>query len=295
MRRLHTPVLTWDMALEGTRKMAANANPTKGLRRVVGAAMRRLGYASRYCSSRDWLTSYYDALVRARSRWPWPGAGRIVEVGLRALPAPLHLRLGSTDWFVAEEVFLRDVYAGVRRVAPADTRTVLDLGANVGLTLALWHAWWPQARMVAVEPDEDNLRLLALNVSSFAERVQTVRACAVGSEREVWLDRRAGEDAYRLADADQAEGPRLPGRTVTELMQTQRIDELDLLKCDIEGAEREVFSACEAWIGRVRAMVVEVHDDLRVSDLATLVARAGGRFELIDSGDPTIAVFRRSG
>ncbi len=273
----------------------SDANRVTGLRRALAAVGRRLGYRARYRSRRDWLTSYYDALVRARPRWPWPGSGGLVAVGLRPLEAPLYLRLGSTDWFVAEEVFLREVYAVVRGAAPADTRTILDLGANVGLTLALWHSWWPQARMVAVEPDEDNLRVLARNVAPFAAQVQAVRACAVGAAREVQLDRRAGQAAYRLADTGTTAGATLPGRTVADILQTQAIDELDLLKCDIEGAEREVFAACAAWIGRVRCMVIEVHDDLGIPELAGMVARAGGRFDLVDAGDPTIAVFRRKG
>jgi FkbM family methyltransferase len=273
--------------------MTADANRVTGLRRALAAVKRRLAYARRYRSYGDWLTSYYDALVRARPGWPWPGGGRLAAIGLRALAAPSYLRLGSTDWFVAEEVFLRDVYAVVRGAAPADTRTIVDLGANVGLTLALWHSWWPQARMVAVEPDDDNLRVLARNVSPFVAQVQTVRACAVGAAREVQLDRHAGQAAYRLVAGGQAAGDSLPGRTVADILQTHAIDELDLLKCDIEGAEREVFSACAAWIGRVRCMVVEVHDDLTIPELAGMLARAGGRFDLVDAGDPTIAVFRR--
>jgi FkbM family methyltransferase len=186
------------------------------------------------------------------------------------------------------------VYDVVRTAAPADTRTILDLGANVGLTLALWHSWWPEARMVAVEPDDDNLRLLGKNVVGFAGQVQTVRACAVGVARELELDRRAGEDAYRVAELGSSVGPRLPGRLVSELMQTHGIEVLDLLKCDIEGAEREVFAACDTWIGRVRCMVVEVHDGLGIAELAEMLARAGGRFASVDTGDPTVAVFRQS-
>jgi FkbM family methyltransferase len=271
----------------------SSASPT-GVWRAAAAVKRRLQFVSRYASQIDWLKSYYDAMVRAQPSWPWPAAGRVVKARIRALPAPLHLRLGSTDWFVAEEVFLRDVYAVVRTVAPSDTRVIVDLGANVGLTLALWHAWWPEAHMVAVEPDDDNLRVLALNVGGFADRVRTVRACAVGVAREIELDRHASEDAYRISEIGHGAGPRLPGRTMGEILKAHGIGGVDLLKCDIEGAEREVFAACDDWIGRVRSMVVEVHEGFGVSELADLLGRAGGRFESVDAGDPTIAVFRRT-
>jgi hypothetical protein len=35
--------------------------------------------------------------------------------------------------------------------------------------------------------------------------------------------------------------------------------EIDLLNCDIEGAEAELFGDCSSWIKRVRHMVVELH------------------------------------
>jgi len=81
---------------------------------------------------------------------------------------------------------------------------------------------------------------------------------------------------------------------VGEILQTHGIGILDLLKCDIEGAEREVFAACDAWIGRVRCMVVEVHDGLGIPELAHALARAGGRFESVETGDPTVGIFRQS-
>ena len=39
------------------------------------------------------------------------------------------------------------------------------------------------------------------------------------------------------------------------------ISTVDILKVDIEGAEAQVFGpGCEEWLGRVRSLVVEVHD-----------------------------------
>jgi hypothetical protein len=38
---------------------------------------------------------------------------------------------------------------------------------------------------------------------------------------------------------------------------------LDLLKIDIEGAEKEVFENCSSWIDRVGAIMAELHDNIR--------------------------------
>lgn len=238
--------------------------------------------------------SCYDALVRAAPGLRWPGRGHVFTASLRDLDPPLHMRLGSTDGFVAEEVFLRNVYGAVRSAAPAETRSVLDLGANVGFSAMLWHAWWPAATIWAGEPDGANLDVLHLNVAPFASQVHVIRACAVGTPRPVELDRNHGAAAFRRREVTDPTGIHLPGRSVAELLDTHAIADLDLLKCDIEGAEREVFANCHAWIGRVRCMVVELHDDYGVAELEDCVVQGGGRFERMESGDPTIAILRRA-
>jgi hypothetical protein len=39
---------------------------------------------------------------------------------------------------------------------------------------------------------------------------------------------------------------------------------VDLLKVDIEGAEKEVFSSPDEWIGSVSAIAIELHDRLKM-------------------------------
>jgi len=42
--------------------------------------------------------------------------------------------------------------------------------------------------------------------------------------------------------------------------ETDRLPHFDLLKVDIEGSEKSMFEHCDAWIDRVRMIVVELHD-----------------------------------
>ena len=46
------------------------------------------------------------------------------------------------------------------------------------------------------------------------------------------------------------------------------IDEIDLLKVDIEGAESQLFGAgCESWLGRSKRIYMELHGDKRVDEI----------------------------
>jgi hypothetical protein len=53
------------------------------------------------------------------------------------------------------------------------------------------------------------------------------------------------------------------GITVPALLDAYGIVHVDIFKIDIEGAEKELFEHCEAWIGRVDALIVELHDRMK--------------------------------
>ncbi len=47
-----------------------------------------------------------------------------------------------------------------------------------------------------------------------------------------------------------------------DLLAENAIDEIDILKVDIEGAEGDLFAECESWISKVRLIIIEVHPGL---------------------------------
>jgi Methyltransferase FkbM domain len=54
------------------------------------------------------------------------------------------------------------------------------------------------------------------------------------------------------------------GYTMTEILDRSGFDRVDLLKVDIEGAERELFSSQDvSWLDRVGAIAIEFHEDSR--------------------------------
>ena len=53
--------------------------------------------------------------------------------------------------------------------------------------------------------------------------------------------------------------------TVIKLLAESGFEEIDLLKVDIEGAEKEVFSApdVDEWLPKVKVLVIELHDRMK--------------------------------
>jgi hypothetical protein len=61
---------------------------------------------------------------------------------------------------------------------------------------------------------------------------------------------------------------------MTTLMREVGIETVDILKVDIEGAERDVFSTCD-WMDKVKLLAIELHDRVRpgCSDAVNAAAR----------------------
>ena len=261
----------------------------RGLRAITARGLADLGH---YPRKTDWALSLYQQILFRGRRLP----GRDAVVGIRVSgdPEPLYLRLGSSDWLVLEQVFHRGEYAPVIAALPS-ADTIVDLGANIGCTVRFWRHHYPSARILAVEPDAGNLALLRRNTGSQAGRpTEVIAAAVVGIPRAISLQREGGPWNYRIAAAFNAEDA-VAAITMDEVVERLGAASIDLLKCDIEGTEREVFERCAPWIKRVRTIAIEVHQPLGVPDLISLIAMAGGDFELltlVKSGGNPLCVLR---
>jgi len=167
---------------------------------------------------------------------------------------------------------MQNEYEALLKCDLGNPRWIVDLGSNIGLTLRLWWQHYPDARILAVEPDPDNMRVLRLNVpESGCDQVILEQACVLGHVRPIQLqDGAGGEWAYSVKDvvSDSSDAPGMvEAFTMPELLQRHCPDAMiDLLKCDIEGAEAELFRNCGSWLGKVRFAQVELHGSYRLKD-----------------------------
>lgn len=185
----------------------------------------------------------------------------------------LVLRENSTDRKVFEEIFLERTYATHAKAADHKVPAILiDLGANIGLSvIALARALRPLA-MVAVEPDGGNFAMLEenLRLAKLTERCATVQAFA-GVERGFaeLVDSGNGEWGMRMgasAPGGIAVWPIEDIVSMAERMAGQAGWErsrpaITVVKCDIEGAEAPLFRRLREWEDRVHYVILELHTE----------------------------------
>jgi FkbM family methyltransferase len=253
----------------------------RGFKNATEALRRRWGRRRHFARRRDWFMTMYDSLLRYAKRLPLPLRGRVWPIYLAGEKAPVYLRLGSSDGFVLEEIFITEVYAPLSRAKLGEVKQIVDLGANVGLSVRLWQQRFPQASVIAVEPDAGNFAICKKNVDATGSdnHVQLVQACVAAVKGKVYLDRSAEECAIIMSDA--AIGEPVDALPLSEILEQCHAEPaIDILKVDIEGAEKQLFANCADWIGRVRSIMIELHPGYTTEMLLEDMQRGGADFKI---------------
>jgi FkbM family methyltransferase len=186
------------------------------------------------------------------------GASHPVPLRLPELPHPLWVRPGTSDAATFDEVFVAREYD--LPLADFSPRQVLDLGANVGFASVLFSARWPEAKVLSVEPERENMILLKRNTAPY-RNIEALHAAVWSRETEVAVANPAGDaNAFRMTENAAPESATIPAFTVNQLLDRLGGKEIDLVKMDVEGAEREILEGAGDWLDRVNVLVIELHD-----------------------------------
>jgi len=180
----------------------------------------------------------------------------------------------GADAFIAGEVFEHEYYRLDLPVRPA---TVLDLGANAGFTAIYLSRQYPAAKVAAVEPIPQNLRVLERNLRANAPGVQVFAAAATAMDGVVTmtLDRDHTHKVVDPREAGSDQRVNVTGISIPTIMRRLGWERIGLLKVDIEGHEKTLFAANCEWLRLVDAMCIEIHDGFDESDLRSMAGEYG--------------------
>ncbi len=207
-------------------------------------------------------TRRLSRVVAERARFALRVATRSRSIGryhLAGADVVIHLRHGSVDVITLEEIFLRGHYeppteaASTLRQADRPLR-VVDLGANIGLFGALIRRTHPSAQMVAFEPDPTNAALLrrSIEANGGQERWQLIEACAAAEDGMVPFVAHEDTSSRVVADAG--------AETMVQAVDVfPFLEDVDLLKIDIEGAEWPLLTDPRFQVDVARVVALEYH------------------------------------
>jgi FkbM family methyltransferase len=196
----------------------------------------------------------------------WLGLPIVAHVRQRAGARPIGVRIrlndrtftvhltGRIDLDVLHEIAMEDEYRAADQV---EARTIVDLGAHIGLATLRLLAANPAARVVAVEADPVLAKRLRANVSGLPVTVVHAAVSAHAGERAFFrTDRSSWTNSLEQVLPCQ-ERITVPSITLEGLGAALGLEQIDLLKIDIEGAEWEVLRG--GIPDSVRSIVGEFH------------------------------------
>lgn len=188
---------------------------------------------------------------------------RVSALFLPGLAYPVRLRGDTTDYAVFQQVFQEGEYDAVLNFTP---EFIIDCGANIGLASLYFKAKYPNATIVAVEPEGSNYALLEENLSYYYPDIYTLRSGIWNKAAmlSVHDEFESGNWGFTVKETDGAPENAVPAITISDILGKYGKEEIDLLKIDIEGAELELFGhGYENWLSRTKVLMIETHDHLR--------------------------------
>lgn len=201
---------------------------------------------------------FYLAALAAFLKHP-----KAICVTVKGLSQPVWVRLKTSDIGTFKQIFFKLEYNFNIAKSP---HVIIDAGANVGYASIYFAHRFPKARIYAIEPSGENYEMLKTNVSNNSN-IKPIRAALWKYNTTLTLSGiECNYDAFRICESQECShntiSESVKGMTIDEIMKEYKLDYVDILKVDIEGAEKEVFKNPSSWINRVGVIVIELHDRL---------------------------------
>ena len=175
-------------------------------------------------------------------------------LNLANAPKPTTLRTYAGDLNILYEIFWQQSY-NVSQLRAGTFRTVLDVGANVGLAALYFLHKFPTAQLICLEPEPANFRLLQHNLRGTSAFV--LQAALSATDGIVKID--SSRQAYNAKVSAETGTIEVSAICMLTLLQSQNLDWVDLLKIDIEDYEQQVFGQPANWLRQVGILLIEIH------------------------------------
>lgn len=192
-----------------------------------------------------------------------------------------HYHHGMAFYDTYREIFQNNIYEFKTN---SSKPIILDCGANMGLSILYFSKKYPNAEIIAFEPDESVLPFLIKNINF--QGLHNIEL----HKKAVWT-----EESELKFFTDNGLGGRIGKEyenQTPKIIKSIRLKDvlnrpIDMLKIDIEGPEYLILKDCEDLLFNIKNIFVEYHsfydEEQHLEDLLTILKRQGFRYHLKES------------
>ena len=210
----------------------------------------------------------------------------------------------SSDFDVFKQIFYWKEYLPVVKCYQEQYKpeanlklNILDCGSNIGLTSLFFLDFFPGSRIVAIEPEIGNFKNLSFNLDQTGlSQVVKIRGAIWSKNTQIKIvrDFRDKNDwSFRVEETNEADS--IKAFSIKQIMKDYSIEFIDILKIDIEGAEKEIFTSKGVdldFLNVTRCLAIEIHDEYNCREKIYEILEDKG-FDRFNSGELTIAYNRK--
>jgi len=215
----------------------------------------------------------------------WAPDNRVWSIKLKNLPFPCFFRTRTVDVGLIRSILLDPrggEYPAFTNFAP---RFIIDAGANIGIASVFFKTEYPNATIVAIEPDTQNCELFNLNTQHYQD-IHLVQAGLGPDKGKHFKIRNENVAPYSYQLEQASDG--IHAITIPEICAKYGCEKIDILKCDIEGGEKELFEKNTDWVALVENIFIELHDHYALGSSKQVLACVQGQFYLRFRGENVI-------
>ena len=248
-------------------------------------SIARLAKSIKYFTKRFGVITGLKVFLKVALYKRLPGNDdKIISVNIPQSKAPVFMRPKTTDAYVFWQVFLAGDYDLPINFLPA---VIVDAGAHIGYASLYMLHRFPDAKIIAVEPEPSNADLYAKNLA--LEKNVTLYKAALWRDNTPLNIENPNADSwsFRVEESkDDSDG--VEAITVADIL--KETGHIDILKLDIEGAEKELFSGDSSWLDQVKMVILELHEKYApgCTELVHNVLTKHGFKKSLDKGENVI-------
>ena len=186
---------------------------------------------------------------------------KLQKYKLPGIKYDLYLRAGTSDYPTFIQVFSDNQYDHPFDVQP---KVIIDCGANIGLAAVYFANKYPDATIISIEPESSNFEVLKLNTQHYPN-IHCLKNGIWNRKANLKIeDIGLGKWGFITTEVPEPEPNTIAALSINDIREMFSIDEIDILKIDIEGSEKQMFKDnYSGWMNKSKLIIIELHDRMQ--------------------------------
>lgn len=145
---------------------------------------------------------------------------------------------------------------------------IIDAGGNIGLSSIYFMQRFPDSKVIIIEPEKENFEELSFNLVKYDNIIKINGALWKNNcKLNIVNDFRDKSDwAFRV---EESKNGSVSAFSMDYLMKEHDFDFVDILKIDVEGAEKEIFTSKDSnldFLQKTKCIAIEIHDEFKCKE-----------------------------